>query len=245
LFLKYGNNAYIYKMEYDEKNYTIKQLSEDDRPREKLVRQGRQSLSNAELLAILISSGNDRETAIELSQRILLDCRNNLVDLGRMEVEALCRFRGIGQAKAITIIAALELGRRRQLSEAEDRVQIKSSKDIFDQMEPVLADLPVEEFWIIHLNRGNKVMARERMSQGGVSGTVVDIKLIMRNALQRLSSALILVHNHPSGTMQPSNADIQLTRKVKQAAEIMDIRLLDHLIVADKGYYSFADEGML
>ncbi|HAE34994.1 MAG: DNA repair protein RadC [Chitinophagales bacterium] len=232
-------------MPYDEKNYTIKQLSEEDRPREKLLNQGRQRLTNAELMAILIQSGSDRETAIELAQRILLSCNNNLQELGRLEVADLCAFRGIGPAKAITIVAALELGRRRQLSEAEDRIQIRSSRDIYAWMEPLLADLSVEEFWALYLNRGNRIIGKERMSQGGVSGTVVDVKVLLRNAVQRLCSAVVVVHNHPSGTLQPSQADIQLTKKLKQAAELMDIRLIDHLIIAGKGYYSFADEGML
>ncbi|HCK22809.1 MAG TPA: hypothetical protein DHW15_11815 [Bacteroidetes bacterium] len=224
---------------------TIKQLSEDDRPREKLISQGRQGLSNAELIAILIGSGNAEETAIELAQRILQDCNNNLLELGRYEVNDLCRFKGIGAAKAVAIIAALELGRRRQMSQADEKLQIRSSKDLADAIMPLLADLRTEAFWIIYLNRGNRIIGKERMSAGGVSGTVVDIKLLMKHALQQLSSAIAVAHNHPSGTLQPSQADIQLTKKIKQAAELMDIRLLDHIIIAGHQYYSFADEGML
>jgi DNA repair protein RadC len=230
---------------YEEKGYTIKQLSEDDRPREKLLQQGRQFLSNAELLAILIRSGSRKETAIDLAQRVLGSCNNNLIELGRIDVDGLCSFNGIGEAKALSIVAALELGRRRQLTEAQDRFQVTSSKDIAAIMEPIIADLPIEEFWILYLNRGNKVLGKEKMSSGGVSGTVVDIKVLLRNAIQRLSSAIIVAHNHPSGTLRPSNADIQLTKKLQEGAKLMDIRLLDHLILTDAGYYSFADEGML
>jgi DNA repair protein RadC len=232
-------------MDYREKSIPIKQLSEDDRPREKLIAQGRQGLSNAELVAILIGSGNADETAIELAQRILQTCNNNLLELGRLEVNDLCQFKGIGTAKAVSIIAAMELGRRRQMSQAVEKLQIRSSKDLADTLFPLLADLRTEAFWILYLNRGNRIIGKEKMSAGGVSGTVVDIKLLMKHALQHLSSVIAVAHNHPSGTLQPSQADIQLTKKIKQAAELMDIRLLDHIIVAGHQYYSFADEGML
>lgn len=223
--------------------FTLKQLAEEDRPREKLQLKGRQSLTNAELLAILIGSGNTKETAVELSQRILLHYRNNLDILGRLTIDDLLKFNGIGPAKAITIIAALELGRRRNLAEAEQKVQIKSSRDIFDVMYPLIADLPYEEFWVLHLNKANRIIEKERISIGGIGGTVVDIKIILKSALQKLASAMILVHNHPSGNLTPSDADLSITKKLREGAAYLEIMVLDHVIIGDKNYYSFADNG--
>ena len=223
--------------------FTLKQLAEEDRPREKLQLKGRQSLTNAELLAILIGSGNAKETAVELSQRILLHYRNNLDVLGRLTIDDLLKFNGIGPAKAITIIAALELGRRRNLAEAEQKVQIKSSRDIYEVMYPLIADLPNEEFWVLHLNKANRIIDKERISIGGIGGTVVDVKIILKSALQKLASAMILVHNHPSGNLTPSDADLSITKKLRDAATYLEIMVLDHVIIGDKNYYSFADKG--
>ncbi|MBK9455083.1 MAG: DNA repair protein RadC [Chitinophagales bacterium] len=223
--------------------FTLKQLAEEDRPREKLQLKGRQSLTNAELLAILIGSGNAKETAVELSQRILLHYRNNLDVLGRLTIDDLLKFNGIGPAKAITIIAALELGRRRNLAEAEQKVQIKSSRDIYEVMYPLIADLPNEEFWVLHLNKANRIIDKERISIGGIGGTVVDVKIILKSALQKLASAMILVHNHPSGNLTPSDADLSITKKLRDAATYLEIMVLDHVIIGDKNYYSFADNG--
>ena len=223
--------------------FTLKQLAEEDRPREKLQLKGRQSLTNAELLAILIGSGNAKETAVELSQRILLHYRNNLDVLGRLTIDDLLKFNGIGPAKAITIIAALELGRRRNLAEAEQKVQIKSSRDIYEVMYPLIADLPNEEFWVLHLNKANSIIDKERISIGGIGGTVVDVKIILKSALQKLASAMILVHNHPSGNLTPSDADLSITKKLRDAATYLEIMVLDHVIIGDKNYYSFADNG--
>ncbi len=227
------------------KNVTIPRLAEEDRPREKLLLHGRQSLSNAELIALLIGSGNSKETAVDLAQRILLEYKNDLNVLGKLAVNDFKSFRGIGSAKAIAIVAALELGRRRQLSEAEKILQIKSSKDIYELIYPLISDLHYEEFWVLYLNKANKIIDKEKISAGGVSGTVVDIKIILRNALQRLTSGIVLIHNHPSGNLQPSDADISITKKLKEAAKLMDISILDHLIIGDKNYYSFADNGII
>lgn len=226
-------------------NYTLKQLAEEDRPREKLLLRGRQYVSTAELMAIIIGSGNSAETAVELSTRILAHYNNDLHALGKLQVDDLCAFNGIGPAKAISIIAALELGRRRSLAEASEKTIVRSSADIFSVMQPLLSDLHHEEFWVIYLNKGNRVIERERVSSGGVSGTVVDIKIILKHALQKLASCIILSHNHPSGNIQPSDADISVTRKLKEAAKLMEIAVLDHVIIGDNEYYSFADNGMM
>jgi len=232
-------------MSNNNKNYTIRQLAEEDRPREKLLLKGRQSLSNAELIAILLNSGNQEETAVELAQRILIEYHNDLNELGKLTVHDLVQFKGIGEAKAITIIAALELGRRRQQFEVKEKSAIRSSKDIFDNVYPLIADIRHEEFWVLYLNKANKIIEMEKISSGGLTGTVVDVKIIMKNALQKLASALALAHNHPSGNLTPSDADISLTRKMSEAAKLLDILVLDHLIIGEKNYYSFSDNGMI
>ena len=224
---------------------TIKAWAEEDRPREKLFLRGKKNLSDAELLAIIIGSGSREETALGLSQRILSHYENNLNELGRKTPADLMQFKGIGEAKAITIAAALELGRRRQLSNVKDRPQITSSRDAYNAIAPLIMDLPHEEFWILLLNRSNLVIGRERISRGGVSGTVVDAKLIFKKAIQSLAPAIILCHNHPSGNLRPSQADIDITRKLRKGGESLDVTVLDHLIVSERGYYSFADEGMM
>ena len=233
-------------MNYQKNTLNIKSWAEDDRPREKMLKRGKQNLSDVELLAILIGSGSRKETAVGLSQRILKSFENNLNQLGKSSLAELMRFNGIGEAKAITIAASLELGRRRQLSDFINRTQILSSKDGYHCIAPILMDLNHEEFWIILLNRANKVIGKERISAGGVSGTVVDAKIVFRKALEgNPASSIILCHNHPSGNNQPSQADIDLTKKLKEAGTTLDILILDHLIIAESGYYSFADKGML
>jgi DNA repair protein RadC len=233
-------------MNYQKNTLSIKSWAEDDRPREKMLRRGKKNLSDAELLAILIGSGSRKETAVGLSQRILKSVENNLSELGKVSLAELMRFKGIGEAKAITIAAALELGRRRQLSGHIDRPQILSSKDGYNCIAPILMDIGHEEFWIILLNRANKVIGKEQISSGGVSGTVVDAKIIFRKTLETApASSIILCHNHPSGNTRPSQADIDITKKLKDAGETLDIAVLDHLIIAENDYYSFADEGRI
>ncbi len=224
----------------------IKDWAEEDRPREKMLLKGVSALSDAELLGILIGSGNKSETAVELSQRILHSVSNNLNTLGKLEIKDLIKdFKGIGEAKAITIVAALELGKRRKLSEALVSPQITSSKDVYDIFHPILADLKHEEVWVLFLNRANKVVKNIQISKGGLTATVVDIRLIMKEGIQSLASAMVLCHNHPSGNTQPSDDDDQITKRLKEAGYIMDIRLLDHIIVCDNSYYSYMDTGRI
>lgn len=227
------------------KNLSIKEWSLEDRPREKLLSKGISSLTDAELIAIIIGSGSKDESAVELSKRILGSVHHNLNELGKLSTNDLQKYRGIGEAKAIGIVAALELGRRRKLSENINRQKITSSQDIYELFHPLLADLHHEEFWVLLLNRSNKIIDRVKISQGGISGTVTDIRLILKLALEKLATSIILCHNHPSGNIQPSDADITITQKIKESGKLMDVTLLDHIIVADRMYYSFADEGML
>ncbi|MBN2666580.1 MAG: DNA repair protein RadC [Bacteroidales bacterium] len=217
----------------------------EDRPREKLIRKGISTLSDAELLAILISSGTRKKSAVDLGRELLGSVSNNLNSLGKLSVSDLLKFRGIGPARAVTISAALELGRRRNIAELPDAGQIRCSKDAADIFFPLLADLPHEEFWILFLNRSNRVIDRMKISQGGVSGTVTDVRIIMKKAVEWLASGIIVCHNHPSGNMNPSDADSKITGKIKDAGSIMDIQLLDHIIISGKDYYSFADNGLI
>jgi DNA repair protein RadC len=223
----------------------IKDWAEEDRPREKLLVRGIMSLTDAELIAIIIGSGNSDESAVELSKRILQSAGNNLNTLGKLTVTDLQKFKGIGEAKAISIVAALELGRRRKLEDIPDKKQIQSSNDVFEIFQPILADIPHEEFWVLLLSRSNRVIEKIRVSQGGVSGTVTDIRLILKPAIEKLASSVILCHNHPSGNNRPSDSDITITTKVKEAAKFMEISVLDHVIICEKAYYSFADEGVI
>ncbi len=222
----------------------IKAWAEEDRPREKLVGKGRHVLTEAELIAILIGSGSKDETAVELSKRILASVDNNLNELGKLTVQELNRFKGVGDAKAISIIAALELGRRRKNTEITKRAKITSSKDVFEMMKPSMMDLPHEEFWLLMLNRANSVIKKELISRGGVAGTVVDIKIIFKTAVDNHASSIIICHNHPSGNLKPSEADLKVTKNIKEAGKIMEIALLDHLIITENGFYSFVDEGV-
>ncbi|MBL7889069.1 MAG: DNA repair protein RadC [Bacteroidia bacterium] len=232
-------------MENTRQTLNIKSWAEDDRPREKLFLKGRQALSDAELIAILIGSGSREESAVELSKRILNSASNNLSELGKLSVSDLMNFKGIGDAKAISIIAALELGRRRKETETVKRDKITCSKDVFDIMQPFMLDLPHEEFWLLNLSRSNAVIKKELISRGGVSGTVVDTKMIFKSAVENLASSIIICHNHPSGNLKPSDADIRITKNIKEAGRVMDIQLFDHVIITESGYYSFNDEGML
>ncbi len=226
-------------------NLNIKAWAEADRPREKLALKGKNTLSDAELVAILIGSGNKNETAVELSKKILASINNDLNELGKLSISDLTKFNGIGEAKAISIIAALELGRRRKTTAVEKRVKVTSSKDVYNSIAPVLSDLLHEEFWVIYLNRNNEIIKQENISKGGVSGTVADAKIIFKRAIEVLASAIILCHNHPSGNLKASNADIQLTKKLKEAGAMLDLPVLDHLIIGEKDYFSFADESLL
>jgi len=230
----------------DDKRLTIRDWAEDDRPREKMLRKGTQSLSDAELLAILIGSGNREESAVELTSRILHDCQDNLNELAQLSIADLCkRFKGIGEAKAITIMAALELGKRRKTSEILERKKITSSRDLFELFEPQLVDLPHEEFWLVLLNGANKVMETKRLTQGGTKQTVVDIPMLLKIALEKSAQALAVAHNHPSGQNRPSHEDELITRRIKTGCEAIGISLLDHIIIARGEYYSFSDEGKM
>jgi DNA repair protein RadC len=230
-------------MNYDTK-ISIKSWAEEDRPREKLSAQGRRALTDAELIAILIGSGSRNETAVELSKRILHHYDNDLNKLGKASINELSNFKGIGEAKAISIIAALEIGRRRNDFETKTPDTIVSSKDAYNIMRRLLVDLNHEEFWIILVGRSQKVLAKELISKGGLSATVVDPKVIFGMALQHQSTGIIMVHNHPSGSLKPSQDDLHLTKKLSEAGKLLDIKVLDHLIISDNGFYSFADEGV-
>ncbi|UXP33780.1 DNA repair protein RadC [Reichenbachiella agarivorans] len=226
-------------------NLTIKKWAEEDRPREKLILKGKASLSEAELIAILIGSGTKSLTAVQVAQNILSSTHNNLNELAKLSLNDLKKFSGIGEAKAISIISALELGRRRKESEPERKPKITGSDDVFALMKAHLLDLNHEEFWAVYLNRGNFVIHKEQISSGGVSGTVVDSKLLFKKALEVLASSVILVHNHPSGNLNPSQEDITLTKKLQEAGRVLEIPVLDHVIFTDHAYFSFADESMM
>ncbi len=229
----------------DNNSISIKNWSEDDRPREKLMLKGKSVLSDAELIAILIGSGSKNESAVELSKKILASVGNNLNELGKLNLSQLCNFKGIGEAKAVTIIAAMELARRRRSEEVIELTKITSSKIIFEIMQPIIGELPHEEFWVLYLNNANKVIAKNQLSKGGMTGTVVDVRIIFKSALESGAVGILLCHNHPSGNLKPSEADIEITKKVKTAGKSLDINVLDHLIITQNGYYSFADEGIL
>ena len=226
-------------------SFSIKNWAQDDQPREKLRDKGKAVLSDAELVAILIGSGNRNESAVDLSKRILASADNNLNALGKLSLKQLMAFKGIGEAKAIAITAALELGRRRRLEEVVQHDKISSSRSVFNIMQPLLGELPHEEFWILYLNNSNKVIHKNQLSKGGITGTLVDVRLVLKNALEVGATALILVHNHPSGTLKPSVSDKAITKKLKRAADNLDIKVLDHLIITEKAYFSFADENLM
>lgn len=225
-------------------HFPIRNWSEDDKPREKLMLKGKSALSDAELIAILIGSGSRNESAVDLSKRILSSVANNLNALGKLSMAQLMNFKGIGEAKAISIMAAMELGRRRRAEEAVELTKITSSKSVFEIMQPIIGELPHEEFWILYLNNSNKVISKAQLSVGGITGTLVDVRLVFKMALEKGATSLILCHNHPSGTLIPSDADKQITKKLKIAGDSLEIKVLDHLIVTETKYFSFVDEGI-
>ncbi len=222
----------------------IRSWAEEDRPREKLLQKGSHVLSDAELIAILIGSGVPGESAVDVAKAILKSVDNNLNELGKLTVRDLKKFKGIGEAKAISIVAALELAKRRRVAEVKEKEKIAGSKDVYEYFHH-LADLRSEEFWVMYLNRANKIISGQKISQGGITGTVADTRLIFKSALDHFACSIVLCHNHPSGNLQPSNEDKALTQKIKQAGQLLDIAVLDHLIISDAGYFSFADEGLL
>jgi len=226
-------------------SFSIKHWSQNDQPREKLRDKGKTNLSDAELMAILIGSGNREESAVDLCKRILASVDNNLNALGKLSLKQLQEFKGIGEAKAISIVAGLELGLRRRLEDVKKLDHVASSYSVFELMQPILGELPHEEFWVLYLNNSNKVVYKNQLSKGGITGTIVDIRLVLKTALEVGAVGLILCHNHPSGTLKPSKADITLTEKLKSAAQSLDIQVLDHIIITEKAYFSFADEVMI
>lgn len=232
-------------MDKTSKHLTIKALAEDDRPREKLLLKGRYNLSDAELLAIVLGSGSKNETALQLAQRILSDNKNNINELAKLNLNDFKKYKGVGTVKAINLIATFELGRRKNEAGIFEKVKITSSNIAYSVFNKMLSDLPHEEFWMLILNRANQVVKEEYISKGGISGTVVDVRLICKSALENTASGIIIAHNHPSGQVNPSENDKEITKKLKEALKILEISLLDHLIIGDGKYFSFADEGML
>ena len=222
---------------------TIAHWSEDDQPREKLRDKGPQSLSNAELLAILIGSGTPGTSAVELMQDVLKDCKNNLNTLGKMTIRDLCTYKGIGEAKAITILAACELGKRRQMESPEERPDLGTATRIYNHMRPVMQDLDVEEFWALLLNQHYRLIKKVRISRGGITETPVDVRIVIKEAVLANCTILAVCHNHPSGNLSPSHADKELTRSIKRACELLNIYFLDHVIITDGQYYSFKEQG--
>lgn len=229
----------------NEQKLTITQWAEEDRPREKMMMQGPSALSNAELLAILIGSGSKNESAVELMRKVLNNYHNSLNELGKTSIEELCKFKGIGTAKAVTLLAASELGKRRKEEGPGERTQIRSAQDVYQLLYPLMCDLPIEECWVLLLNQASKVIDKVKIGQGGLASTQVDIRCILREALLKRAVALILCHNHPSGNIRPSKEDDRLTETLQQAAKLLNIRLLDHVVVTDGNYYSYADEGRI
>jgi DNA repair protein RadC len=225
--------------------FSIKFWAEDDKPREKLMLKGKSALSDAELLAIIIGSGSRNESAVDLSKRILAHVQNNLNALGKLSLKQLMEFKGIGEAKAISIIAAAELGRRRREEEVPELIKINSSRVIFNVMQPIIGELPHEEFWVLYLNNANKIIHKAQLSKGGITGTVVDIRLVLKMALEYNALSIVLSHNHPSGKLIASDSDIELTQKIKVAVKQLDMNLIDHVIITESGYFSFADQGIL
>ena len=229
----------------DKEYFSIKNWSIDDRPREKLLQKGKDVLTDAELIAILIGSGSRNESAVSLSKRILASADNDLNALGKLSISQLMKFKGIGEAKAITIVAAMELGRRRRNTDAQEVSKITGSHTVFEVLRPILGELEHEEFWILYLNNSNVILNKHQLSKGGMTGTLVDVRLVLKKALETGAVSIILAHNHPSGALKPSQADKNITAKLKQAAAALDIKVLDHLIVTEKSYFSFADDGLL
>ena len=232
-------------MNNNRNSFSIKQWDEIDRPRERMLLHGRSDLSDSELLAIILGSGSRYESAVSLSKRILFRVDHDLIELGKLSINDLMQFKGVGKAKAISIAAALELGKRRKENSKVNRKKINSSQSLFELMQPRIGDLPHEEFWVIYVNNSNKVLQSKQISKGGITGTLVDVRLVLKTALEIGAVAILMVHNHPSGSLKPSELDKKLTKKIKQAGESMDIRVLDHIIITEKTYFSFADEQLL
>ena len=232
-------------MNHNNPSFSIKNWKEDDKPREKMILKGKEVVSDAELIAILIGSGSRSESAVDLSKRILSKADNNLNNLARLTVDQLMEFKGIGEAKAVSIITALELGRRRRLEEALEVSKVTSSKEVFEILQPLIGELKHEEFWILYLNNSNKIIHKYQLSKGGITGTVVDTRMVFKKAFELSATALIIAHNHPSGNLKPSVADKNLTQKIKTAGETLDIKIIDHLIITEKAYFSFADQNIL
>jgi DNA repair protein RadC len=227
------------------KKLTIKFWAIEDRPREKLILQGKSVLTDAELIAILIGSGTKKESAVALSKRILNSVNNNINELAALTFEQLKEFKGIGEARAVSIITALELGKRRHFEQVEKKPIIKSSKDAFQILQPIIGELQHEEFWVLYLNNSNKVIAKKQLSKGGITATMVDVRLLFKKAVELATVGIIVCHNHPSEKLTPSKSDEILTQKIKEAGQTLDIKLLDHLIITQKDYFSFADSQML
>ena len=232
-------------MSMSPKSFSIKNWSQDDQPREKLRDHGPRTLSNAELIAILIGSGSVQETAVDLSKRILASVNHDLQSVGKLSIAQITKFKGIGEAKAIKIAAAMELGRRSRETDQKKLDKINNSQSVFEIMTPILGHLSHVEFWVIFLNNSNKILAKIQLSKGGMTSTIVDVRIVMKHALEYSATAIVLVHNHPSGGLSPSKSDTQLTEKFQLAAESLDIKVLDHLIVTEKDYFSFADERLI
>lgn len=226
-------------------SFSIKNWAEDDKPREKLMLKGKSVLSDAELIAILIGSGSRNESAVDLSKRILASVDHNLNALGKLSILQLCEFKGIGQAKAISIIAAAELGRRRNSETAEALQKVSNSKEVFSIMQPIIGELYHEEFWVLFLNNSNKILHKAQLSKGGITGTVVDVRIIFKIALEHNATSIMLCHNHPSGTLTPSDADKSITKTVKQAGINLNIQVIDHIIITENEFFSFSDNGIL
>ena len=224
---------------------SIKSWAEEDRPREKMLLKGRASLSDAELIAIILGSGSKEESAVGLAKRVLSTVSHNLHELGKLTLVDLMQFKGIGEAKAISIASALEIGRRRSITAPRTKPIITSSKEAYDLMKSTIDDMAHEEMWVILLNKGNKLLKRKKMSSGGATATIVDVKMILKVVIETQAQSIILVHNHPSGSLSPSRADIEITNKIKEAVKYFDLTLMDHIIVAESGYYSFVDDGRL
>ena len=223
---------------------TINNWAEEDRPREKMASLGAEALSNAELLAILIGSGSTKESAVDLMKRVLADSKNNLNTLGKMSIHELCQYNGIGEAKAITILAACELGKRRQMESPEERPDLGTATRLYNYMHPIMQDLDVEEFWVLLLNQHYRLIKKVRISHGGITETAVDIRIIMREAVLANTTILAVCHNHPSGNLKPSRQDDELTKSIKRACELMHIHFLDHVIITDGQYYSYHESGL-
>ena len=228
-----------------ENKLNINQWAEEDRPREKMERLGAQALSDAELLAILVGSGSTKEDAVSLMKRILNDCNNNPNTLGKMSIRDLCQYNGVGPAKAITIMAACELGKRRQMETAEERPDLGTATRIYNHMHPVMQDLDVEEFWLLLMNQNYRLIKKQRIAHGGISEVSVDVRILMREAVLSNATIMAVCHNHPSGSLKPSRADDELTRSIQQACQVMRIKLMDHLIITDGSYYSYHEQGIV